>query len=117
MMKYCTVLGLSLIALTVLIGGAFAQAETPHAGKAMVLKVDGAAGRIVMTEEPRGTHVLLLNSHTKVINEVGSPIPATALQPGDTVREECFDAGNGIFAAKLIRLLRPAWMDLASPEM
>ncbi len=108
---------LTAIALTLLsVGGLEAETGAIHAGKGAVLSVDGAKGRLVMTEERGGTHVLFLDSKTKVIDAMGLPISAAALQPGDLVWEECLRVGNGTFKAKQIRLLRPTWMETASPE-
>jgi hypothetical protein len=116
MMKFFTAFGFGS---AVLFAGYVLTAEAGalHAGKGTVLAVDAHKGRIVMTEEPSGKHALSLNSQTQVFNEEGSPISVMALQPGDLVREECAIAEHGPCTAKLIRLLRPAWMDLASPEM
>ncbi len=93
-----------------------AEAGAIHDGKGTVLSVDIRGRRIRMTEESSRTHVLSWNDQTKVINEAGHPIPPTALQPGDLVREECLVVGDGTFTAQQIRLLRPAWMETASPE-
>ena len=93
-----------------------AEAGAIHTGKGMVLSVDVNRGQIVMTEEPQGTHVLSLNSAATVVDEIGSPLEATALRPGDLIREECLEVGDGTFAAKQIHRLRPAWMETASPE-
>ena len=107
-----------LTALTLLtvapLGAAWAGAV--HTGKGTVLSVDSKGRQLVMTEEPEGIHVLLLNSATKVVDEMGSPLAAPALQPGDLIREECQAVGDGTFAAKQIHRVRPAWMETASPE-
>lgn len=87
-----------------------------HSGKGTVLWVDVEGRRILMTEESNGTHVLVLDSHTKVVDEAGRPISASALQLGDLVREECQLVGDDNGVAREIRLLRPAWMETASPE-
>ncbi len=92
-----------------------AEAGALHSGTGTLLSVEG--GRLMMTEEPRGTHILALNYETTIVDATGSPLAAASLQPGDLVREECLAAGDGTFTAKQIRLLRPAWRELASPEM
>ncbi|MBI1894632.1 MAG: hypothetical protein HYS14_11025 [Candidatus Rokubacteria bacterium] len=93
-----------------------ADAGDFHSGKGTVLWVDVEGRRILMTEEPDGTHMLVLELRTKVVDETGRRIAATALRPGDLVREECrlVEDDNGV--ATEIRLLRPAWMEIASPE-
>ena len=110
---------LTAMALTLSLGGPVGAAETGalHTGKGTVLSVDGKGDKILMTEEPRGTHVLSLTHDTKVVNEMGSAISAASLQPGDLIREECLGVGDGTFVARQIRLLRPAWMEGASPEL
>ncbi len=115
---YCATL-LTVFALTLSVGGWLgeAAAEALHTGKGTVLSVEGQGERILMTEEPRGTHVLSLTPQTTIVNAMGSAISAATLQPGDLIREECFVVGDGTFAARQIRLLRPAWMELAGPEM
>lgn len=120
MRKLYTTLGvLGFIALTLSLLGplGIAEAGASHTGKGTVLSVDINGSRISMTEEPGGSHVLSLNHQTRIVDEIGSPITATALQPGDLIREECLVAGNGAFVVKQIRRLRPAWAELASPEM
>ncbi len=98
------------------VGSVDANAGDLHSGKGTILWVDVAGGWIEMTEEPSGTHVLVLDPQTKVIDEMGRRISATALEAGDLVREECelVQDDNGV--AKEIRLLRPVWMETASPE-
>ncbi len=108
----CALALLTAAALT-----ASAEAGALHTGKGTVLSVDAGAGRVVMTHDPGGRHVLALDAATRIVDETGSPIPAAALQAGDTVREECVLRDGGPALAKQIRLLRRAWMDTASPEM
>jgi hypothetical protein len=93
-----------------------ADAGDVHSGKGTVLWVDVEGRRILMTEEPDGTHMLVLELRTKVVDETGRRIAATALRPGDLVREECQLVGDDNAVATEIRLLRPAWMETASPE-
>lgn len=93
-----------------------AEAGAIHTGKGTLLSVDLQGGRLLMTEEPSGSHLLSLNHQTKIVDEMGSPISPAALQPGDLVREECFFLENGKGLATQIRRLRPAWMETASPE-
>ncbi len=106
---------LALLAALALAAPAIEAGEL-HASKGTILSVDVKTGRILMTQE-RGTHVLALNGQTRVVDETGAVMAAAALQPGDLVREECAADGHGAAVAKHIRLLRPAWMDTASPEM
>ena len=95
-----------------------AEAGAVHTGKGTVLSVDVKTRQVVMTAGgSERFHALLLNSETKVVDEMGNPISPAALQAGDLIREECQAAGNGAFTAKQIRILRPAWMDTASPEL
>jgi len=98
------------------LGSVGAGAGDFHSGKGTVLRVGAGGGWILMAEESNGTHVLVLDSQTKVVDEAGRPISASALQLGDLVREECqlVQDDNGV--AREIRLLRPAWMETASPE-
>ncbi len=98
------------------LGSVGAVAGDLHSGKGTVLWVGAGAGWIRMTEESNGTHVLVLDPQTKVVDETGQRIAATALRPGDLVREECELAQDGKGVAKEIRVLRPAWMETASPE-
>ncbi len=93
-----------------------AETEPLHHGKATVLSVDPKEVRILMTEEPRGTLVLSLNGETRIVDDMGNRMAAAALQPGDLVREQCLGLENGKFVAREIRVLRPAWMETASPE-
>ncbi len=92
------------------------EAAGPHTGKGVVLSVDARAGRLSMTEEPRGTHVLTLTAETRVFDAEGVAMTPAALQPGDLVREECDANGPGQGVARQIRVLRPAWLETASPE-
>ncbi len=113
------------IALALLTAGALiplglsgtVEAGDIHTGKGTVLSVNIREGRILMTEGLRGTHVLVLNPQTKVVDETGAEILVTTLRPGDLVREECRLVQNGNGVARQIRLLRPAWMETASPEL
>lgn len=88
-----------------------------HIGKGTVLSVDIQGGRLLMAQDPYGHHVLSLTHQTRVVDEVGSPILPAALQPGDLIREECLRVEKGKGQATLIRRVRPAWMELASPEL
>ena len=98
------------------LGSVGADAGDLHSGKGTVLRVGAGGGWILMAEEPSGTHVLVLDPQTNVVDETGQRIAATALRPGDLVREECqlVQDDNGV--ATEIRVLRPAWMETASPE-
>ncbi len=98
------------------VGSVGAAAGDLHSGKGTILWVDVGGGWIQMTEESSGTHVLVLDPQTKVVDETGRRISPTALQPGDLVREECQLVQDDDGVAKEIRLLRPAWMETASPE-
>lgn len=98
------------------VGSVGAVAGDLHSGKGTILWVDVEGRWILMTEDPGGTHVLKLEPQTKVVDEMGRRIPATALRPGDLVREECELARDDNGVAKEIHLLRPAWMETASPE-
>ena len=116
---YFSLTVLTAMALALSRGGPVGAAETGplHTGKGTVLSVEGRGERILMTEEPQGTHVLSLTHETTVVNVMGNLISAASLQPGDLIREECRAAGDGTFVARQIRLLRPAWMEGASPEL
>ncbi len=116
---YFSLTVLLALALALSGGGPIGAAEAGalHTGKGTVLSIEGQGEQILMTEEPRGTHVLSLTHETTVVNTMGSPISAASLQPGDLIREECFVVGDGTFVARQIRLLRPAWMEGASPEL
>jgi hypothetical protein len=109
-------LGYALVLLAALALTPGADAAGLHTGKGTVLSVDAATGRLVMTHGAHGRHVLVLDRATRVVDETGAPIPAAALQPGDVVREECV-TGAGLPVARQIWVLRPAWKELASPEM
>ncbi len=112
-LAFLAALGLTLSPL-----GPLSAAETGsiHQGKGTVLSVDMKEGRLVMTEEPRGNHLVFLDHQTRIFDERGSSMPAAALQPGDLIREECLLMENGKGLAREIRLLRPAWMDTTSVE-
>ena len=114
---YCALLTVSVLTLSLLGPLGAAEAGGLHTGKGTLLSVEANEGRILMTEEPRGTHVLSLNHETTIVDATGSPLSAAALQPGDLIREECRVVGDGTFVARQIRLLRPAWIEGASPEM
>src|SRR5262245_19844741 len=94
-----------------------AEAAGLHTGKGTVLSVDTRAGRLVMAHEAEGRHAFRLDATTRIVDETGRPISAAELPVGDYVREECVMQGHGIALAKQIRVLRPAWMESASPEM
>ncbi len=98
------------------LGSVGAAAGDFHSGKGTILWVGAGGEWIVMAEESSGTHVLVLDPQTKVVDEAGRRISATALQLGDLVREECqlVQDDNGV--AREIHVLRPAWMETASPE-
>jgi hypothetical protein len=104
-----------LIALAALAAGA--EAGVLHTGKGTVLSVDARAGRLVMAHEAEGRHAYRLDATTRIIDETGRPITAAEIRVGDYVREECVPEAHGIALAKQIRVLRPAWMESASPEM
>jgi hypothetical protein len=119
MKKLGNVLGFSLLLalmLSLLLPLETAGAGASHSGKGTVLSVDLQRSRIVITEGSQGTRVLYLNAQTQVIGETGAPIRVGRLQPGDVIREECFQTGDVTFVAKQIRVLRQAWMDSASFE-
>ena len=115
-MKVVYLVLLTAIALTLPAGGA-AESGTIHTGMGTVLGVEVNGSWVLMTEEPHGTHVLFLDHLTKIVNETGGSISAAELNPGDLVREECLLVEGGKGLAKQIRLLRPAWMETASPEL
>lgn len=93
-----------------------AENGTTHTGNGTLLSVDAKAGRVVMTEGG-GSHTLSLNQQTTIVDETGRIVSAAFLRTGDFVREECLLEEQGEGVARQIRVLRPAWMDLASPEM
>jgi hypothetical protein len=108
----------ALVLVTVLGLLPAAEAGALHTAKGVVLSVDPRAGRIVMThEDAQGSHVLVVNLLTQIVDEAGALIPMGALQPGDLVREQCVPNGSNPSVATRISVLRPAWKDLASPEM
>ncbi len=110
--------GGALALLTLLAWLPGAEAGGLHTAKGIVLSVDPRAGRIVMThDDAQGRHVLVVDRATRIVDEAGMPIPIGALQAGDLVREQCVPNGAGPSVATRIWLLRPAWKDLASPEM
>ena len=109
---------LAAIALVFLSGGLLGAAETgtAHASKGTLLSVDAKTGRVVMTEAS-GSHTLFLNQQTEILDETGHITLAAFLRTGDLVREECLLEEQDKGVARQIRVLRPAWMDSASPEM
>jgi len=96
---------------------ATAEAGPHHSGKGKVLSLDARAGRLVLAHDTEGRHIYRLDGATRFFDETGSPITAAQIGVGDYVREECVPEAHGIALAKQIRVLRPAWMESASPEM
>ena len=115
-MKAVYLVLLTAIVLTLPAGGT-AESGTTHTGKGTVLGVDVNGSWILMAEEPYGTHVLFLDHLTDIVDETGGSISAAELNPGDLVREECLLVEGGKGLSKQIRLLLPAWMETASPEL
>ena len=107
----------ALAAMALVMLGASAEAGPLHAGKGTILAMDAREGRLLMSDSVEGRHVLILDRTTRVVDETGAPIPASALQAGDLVREECQPRAQAPAVAREIRRLRPAWADLSSPEM
>jgi hypothetical protein len=97
----------------ILMGAGVASAEVEHASTGVL--VAAGPGAVTLLENGRRL-TLVLGDTTAIFDDLGQPLSAAGLGPGDYVREECTRQADGQSLARRITVLRPAWRALGSPE-
>ena len=115
MRKVVMVIPVALV-LALLIGGE-AYSAASHQSTAMVVKVDPAKRTVILWESGH-SHELVLAESALLRDDHGLGLKGlNALQVGDYVYEDCiFGEGRRTSIAREIRVLRPAWRMIESPE-
>ncbi len=114
MRKALTFIAIALV--VVLLMGSEAYNAEFHRSSGLVVDVDPSKGTVLLTENGHARELvvgrlsLLFDDQGKGLKEL------KALQVGDYVSEECILRRDGQFIAREIRVLRPAWRMIESPE-
>lgn len=87
-----------------------------HRSTGLVVRVNAVQESVVMRSNGH-VHELAVTGATVLRDDWGEPLAGLrALQVGDYVREECVAGPRGTRVARTIKVLRPAWRELESPE-
>lgn len=114
MRKVLTLIPVALI--LVLLTGSGASSAEFHRLTSLVVKVDPTKGTLLLTENGHSDE-LVVGRFSVLFDDQGKRLKALkALQVGDYVYEECIHQKDGQSIAREIRILRPAWRMLESPE-
>lgn len=81
-----------------------------HQSVSMITHID-PAGRLVVIRLDGGRLLRLL------VDEATAGDTLAALGPGDFIREHCTRVSGDTAQARLILRVRPAWMEIGSPEL
>ncbi len=114
MRKVLTFIAIALV--VVLLMGSGAYSAEFHRSTSLLVKVDPLRGTLRLIENGHSQELvvgrlsLLFDDQGKGLKEL------KALQVGDYVYEECILQKDGQSIAREIRVLRPAWRMLESPE-
>lgn len=84
--------------------------EAIHQSVSMITHIDRAAGLIVIKLDGGRLLRLIVDNYT-----VGDDV--ATLEPGDFIRQHCSRTEAGTAKARLIRRVRPAWMEISSFEL
>ena len=88
-----------------------APAQGPiHQSVSMITRVDLAAGLVVIKLDDGRLVRLIVDDTTAGDN-------LSALEAGDVIREHCARVSADTAKARLILRVRPAWMEIGSPEL
>ncbi len=100
----------------VLLTGSEAYSGAFHRSTGLVVKVDPAHETLILAENGHSRE-LVVGRFSTLVNDQGRRLQTLkALQVGDYVYEDCILRKDGQSIAREVRILRPAWRMLESPE-